>query len=188
MEYTPGDYPSDECYQDTHSDCGGYRADTKNTIALAGGKVPSYMQMAPEGVVIVVSLCSCTCHDRKALREKDEQVFAIAYNTTVNLWGTSVREGSWREAEDREYDTWLEEQRGGTSYSQKSATKDSKIRTVIVCFALMLGGFFGGSFVAVMVLRVTGFNEELSWLASVIGISSSVYFIWYYLHRQKRLK
>ena len=89
--------------------------DSKGTIELTGGNVPAVMKTVPDETMLLESLCSCTCHDRKALREKDEQVFAIAYNTTVNLWGTSVREGSWREAEDREYDAWLEE--GRTAWS-----------------------------------------------------------------------
>ena len=108
MEVMPGEYPSYECFHSPHSDCEGFRLDTRDTIELTGGNVPGYMKTVPDGKIISESLCSCSCHDRKVLREKDEQVFSFAYNATVQMWGTSIREGSLREAEDREYDALLE--------------------------------------------------------------------------------
>ena len=112
MEVMPGEYPSYECFHSPHSDCEGFRLDTRGTIELSGGNVPEHMKTVPDGKIISESLCSCTCHDRKVLREKDEQVFSFAYNATVQMWGTSIREGSLRESEDREYANWVEQSGG----------------------------------------------------------------------------
>ena len=52
MEEVPGEYCSYDCYHYNHSECEGYRLDSKSTIELTGGKVPSGMDMVPDGRVI----------------------------------------------------------------------------------------------------------------------------------------
>ena len=110
MEINLQDYSSDECIEDTHSDCEGFRFDTKSTIELIGGKVPPYMHSIADGKAIVQSLCSCTCHDRRELENDDLLKFLFAYKLCLDLWGFAVRVDSEREAEDIEQDIQVKEQ------------------------------------------------------------------------------
>ena len=110
MEWVPGEYCSYDCYYYNHSECEGFRLDSRSTIELTGGKVPSGMEMAADGKVIVESLCSCTCHDRIALENNDLRKFLFAYKLSLDLWGFAVRVDSEREAEDSEQDIQVKEQ------------------------------------------------------------------------------
>ena len=117
MEIKLQDYSSDECIEDTHSDCEGFRFDTKSTIELIGGKVPPYMHNIADGKVIVQSLCSCTCHDRQLMQHDDPQEFMFGYQASLDIWGFTVRSGSEREMQDRELEAQIKEllSKGGLS-------------------------------------------------------------------------
>ena len=110
MEGVPGEYCSYDCYHYNHSECEGFRLDSKNTIELTGGKVPSFMKMLADGKAIVESLCSCTCHDRRVLENDDLLKFLFAYKLCLDLWGFAVRVDSEREPEDSEQDIQVKEQ------------------------------------------------------------------------------
>jgi len=110
MEGVPGEYCSYDCYHYNHSECEGFRLDSKSTIELTDGKVPSFMKMLSDGKVIVESLCSCTCHDRRELENDDLQKFLFAYQQSLDLWGFAVRVDSEREAEDTEQDIQAKDQ------------------------------------------------------------------------------
>jgi len=110
MEGVPGEYCSYDCYHNSHSECEGFRLDSKSTIELTDGKVPSFMKMLDDGKVILESLCSCTCHDRRELENDDLLKFLFAYQQSLDLWGFAVRVDSEREAEDNEQDIQVKEQ------------------------------------------------------------------------------
>ena len=107
MEIKLEDYSSDECIEDTHLDCEGFRFDTKSTIELIGGKVPPYMHSIADGKAIVQSLCSCTCHDRQLMQNDDPQEFMFGYQASLDIWGFVVRSGSEREVEDHELEAQM---------------------------------------------------------------------------------